>query len=514
MRKKIVIVILILIFNFVLLYSQKIVKTNLVEPNTLDPQDSWSVSSLNYSYNIFDTLLKYKKRTYKLMPSLATKWKMLNGGYKYILTLRRGVKFHNGENFDADSVIFTFKRGLSKEKGKPRFPIFYEMYKYIKSVERAGKYKVVFKLKKPIVTFLYSLTSIQTAIISPTAVKKYKEKFDFHPIGTGPFVFKRWEKGVKIELSANKNYWRGKPRIDTFISIFPHNFGDNQYNPLFLIQNNKIDFTNRYSISKMVSLKQIKWIKIAKIPLWGTEFLMFNLSKKPFDNIYFRKAMNYLWNKRTLKYIFQEYIIPTDSLLPRNVPGYDEKNIEKYPFSIKKAKMMIKKAGIKKRLKIEYSTVNLTNDLSYDMMLRYKKVLKTVGIDMDIKIYSMKEFDKKIANNDFDIILSGIIADYPEMYSFLAPLFLAKSVNLGAPTFERYMKVDRIRKMLKTASIEVSDLKRAEIYRNINSIVSKEALIVPVMQVMDLIIYRDNIKGLSEDFVGVIDLYNLRINEN
>ncbi len=506
----------ILVLSVFIYSSEKILKANLTEPDSLDPPASWNISALTYEANIFDTLLKYDEKTLNLIPSLATKWKVSKDGKKYTLFLRKGVKFHDGSKFNADSVVFTFKRGLSKKKGKYRCLVFGELYQRIKDVRKVDSYTVEFELNKKFSPFLYTLTSFIGAIVSPHSFKKKKNgKLCFKPIGTGPFILKEWKKGERLTFVANKNYWGKKPAIDIFINIFPKNFGELSYDPLLLMKQNIIDFSTQYSLSKMVSLRKIKWIKIKKIPLWGITFLSFNLKKKIFHNVYFRKALSYLWNEKALRYVYQDYVIPADSLIPPNTIYPKENNYksERYNYSLKKAKYFLRKANIKGPITLKYYTYNSPRALSYEMILRYKNNLKKVGINLKIEFVNYKKFGEIVREQNYDLLLSGFVADYSDLYSLLSPMFSERGIEEGFSTFFYYKNFKKIRNLLNKAS-ELPLKERIRIYRKVNEIAMKDAICLPIMQVLDVLIYKSKIKGLNKDPFGTIFLNKVHIDEN
>ncbi len=506
----------ILVLSVFLYSTEKILKANLPEPDSLDPAASWDITTLTYEANIFDTLLKYDEKTLKLIPSLAIKWKVSKDGKKYTLFLRKGVKFHDGSKFNADSVVFTFKRGLSKEKGKYKFPVFKELFKMIKGIKKIDNYTVEFELNKKFSPFLYTLTSATGSIVSPNSFLRNKNRrLYFKPIGTGAFIFKEWKKRDRLTLVANKNYWGGKPSIDVFINVFPKKFGELSYDPLLLMKQNIIDFSTQYSLSKMVSLKKIKWIKIKKIPLWGITFLSFNLKKKIFHNVYFRKALSYLWNEKALRYIYQDYVIPVDSLIPPNTIYSKENNYKskRYNYSLKKAKYFLRKANIKSPITLKYYTFNSPKALSYEMILRYKNNLKKAGIDLKIEFVNVKKYGKILKEQNYDLMLSGFIADYPELYSFLSPIFSKEGLNEGISTFFYFKKFKKIRNLLNKAP-ELPLKERIRIYKKVNEISMEDAICIPIMQVLDVLIYKSKIKGLNEDLLGTIFLNKVNIDEN
>jgi ABC-type oligopeptide transport system substrate-binding subunit len=151
--------------------------------------------------------------------------------------------------------------------------------------------------------------------------------------------------------------------------------------------------------------------------------------------------------------------------------------------------------------------------LEYEIMLRYKSMLEKAGIILIIKIVNIKEYQKIVKNGDYDIISSGFIADYPDIYSYLAPLFSKEALNEGITTFVYYKKIKLIKKMLEKASMS-NHSERLKIYKKIDKIITDDAICLPLTQIIDLLIYKDSVKGLREDVLGSIKLFEVKIDEN
>ncbi|PHV09503.1 ABC transporter substrate-binding protein [Chitinimonas sp. BJB300] len=185
---------------------------------------------------VFNRLVDFERGATKVIPGLAEKWEISPDSLTYTFHLRKGVKFHSNESFkptrdfNADDVVFTFERMLSKEhpfrKAYPtEFPYFTDMGMdtNIAKVEKIDPQTVKFTLKNVDAAFLadvaMSFASIHSAEYANALLKAGKPTtINTAPIGTGPFVFKSYQKDAIIRYTANKDYWKkGEVKIDNLI---------------------------------------------------------------------------------------------------------------------------------------------------------------------------------------------------------------------------------------------------------------------------------------------------------
>ena len=175
-----------------------------------DPIDTFLVAWAAVSTNIFEGLT-YRGPDLKLVPGLAESWEELDEGKRIRFTLRKDVKFHNGEPFNAAAVKFTFDRLLGEEgaKGPQR-----SNYIVIDSVEVIDDYTVDLKLKNPDPVLLTKLAGYGAMIVPPQYIaEKGEEFFNTNPVGTGPFKFVSYAPKASISLAANPDYWGGAPKL-------------------------------------------------------------------------------------------------------------------------------------------------------------------------------------------------------------------------------------------------------------------------------------------------------------
>lgn len=192
------------------LAADKLTVSVVQDPGSWDPIDTFLVAWAAVATNIFDGLT-YRGPDLELVPGLAESWEELDEGKRIRFKLRENVKFHNGEDFNAESVKFTFDRLLGDEgsKGPQR-----SNYTAIESVEVIDNNTVDFKLKSPDPVLLTKLAGYGAMIVPPKYIaEKGEDHFNLNPVGTGAFKFESYSPKVDIKLVANQDYWGGAPKI-------------------------------------------------------------------------------------------------------------------------------------------------------------------------------------------------------------------------------------------------------------------------------------------------------------
>jgi peptide/nickel transport system substrate-binding protein len=181
------------------------------DASTHDPHMHTERMGIIMHQHLFDTLLARDTKTWQPVPHLAESVKSVNP-LTWELKLRKGVRFHNGEPFGAESVKFSFERVLNPEQKSP----IRGNFTWIKSVDVVDEHTVRIVTQKPYPLIQEILTFGNFGMVPP---KYIKEKGDAHfarnPVGTGPFRFVEWRKGERTVLEANDQYWKGAPAIKT-----------------------------------------------------------------------------------------------------------------------------------------------------------------------------------------------------------------------------------------------------------------------------------------------------------
>ena len=184
-----------------------------VDPTTLDMMHQQEQPASNVGAQIFESLVE-RGQDLKIVPALAAQMPKLVAPTAWEIKLRRGVKFHNGEDFNADSVKFSLER-LANPANKLRGS---SSYALLDRVEIVDPFTVKVHTKKPWPVFVAHLALRQAAMYPP---KEYAGKdpaaISRNPIGTGPYKFVRWAKDEEIVMEAFPGYWAGPAKIKTVV---------------------------------------------------------------------------------------------------------------------------------------------------------------------------------------------------------------------------------------------------------------------------------------------------------
>jgi peptide/nickel transport system substrate-binding protein len=188
----------------------KIVIAQGVDPTTLDTQNQQETPASVVASHLFDTLVE-RDPNLKIVPALAAELPKLVAPTTWEVKLRRGVKFHNGEDFNAEAVKFSLERVKAGLRASSNF-------RPIEKVDVVDPYTVRVQTSKPWPTFTTIMTFRQASMYPPKAYAGKDSAFiSKNPIGTGPYKLVRWNKDEEIVLEANDQYWRGAPRIKTVV---------------------------------------------------------------------------------------------------------------------------------------------------------------------------------------------------------------------------------------------------------------------------------------------------------
>jgi len=319
--------------------SGKVVLAAKSQPDTLDPTiasgrvDQWSHHAL------FDGLLHRNPETLNIEPWLATSIKNINPT-TWELNLKEGVKFHNGERFDADSVKFSVERSLDPKMKSP----------IIKNIDWVKEVQVVSPYKVKIITHApYPLANerLQNFVVVPPRYirEKGNEYFAKNPIGTGPYKFVKWLAGQYIEYEANENYWREAPSIKTI--IFKTVPDDSTRIAELLSGSSDIIFD--LLPDQVAAIEKSAHTKVESAPSLRVAYVAFDAvgkgEKGPFMDKRVRQAVNYGVDiNLIIKHTMLGYGDRTATAANNMVFGCDP-TMQPYPYDPEKAKKLMVEAG-------------------------------------------------------------------------------------------------------------------------------------------------------------------------
>ena len=304
---------------------------------TMDPYDASDTLSYSAAKSMYEGLFGFDKDM-KLHNVLAEGYKVSDDGLVYTVTLKKGIKFHDGTEFQADAVKANFDRVTNKANALRRYTLYYNIAK----TEVVDPYTVRFTLHKPFSAFINQLAHASGAMICPSAIQKYPGKeLAFHPCGTGPFVLDKYNPSEILHVVKNPNYWqKGLPKVDglTFKPV-PENS-----TRVAMLRTGEAHYIFPVPPEQVKILEGEKILVVTKEPSIIERYVAFNMTKKPFDNLKVRQALNYAVNKQALaKVAFNGLADPTKGIAPKGVEFADEYGA--WPYDPKKARELLKEAG-------------------------------------------------------------------------------------------------------------------------------------------------------------------------
>jgi peptide/nickel transport system substrate-binding protein len=448
------------------------------EPTTLDSQQISDYNSHRAAYNIYDMLLRFKDESTEVEPGLAERWDISEDGLQYTLYLRKGIKFHDGTDFNADAVKFNIDRQIDPnhpyhDTGQFSYAEF--TWGMVDHVEVVDPYTVKFVLKNKFAPFLNHLAMHPAAMASPAAIKKYGKDYSMNPVGTGPFKFVRWTPGVEVVLEKNKDYWRGAPFLDQL--IFRPIIEDQSR--LTELESGGINFMVNVPPDDLQRIKADPQYTVVEQPGMHTWWVAFNHTRKPFDNKLVRQAMNYAVNKQAIvDNILKGTGVLAVNPLPPVVWSYTD-DLQKYEYNPEKAKQLLNEAGYGDGFKCNFWLPESGSGMQQPVTMgtAIQADLKAVGIDCTIQTFEWGTYlDKVIVPPDkaeFDLMEMSWIGDNgdPDNHLYIllsSEQFPPAGYNMG------FYKNPEVDKLLAEARVTLDKAKRTELYQQAQKLIAED----------------------------------------
>jgi ABC-type transport system substrate-binding protein len=452
---------------------------------SLDPSKETDAESLNVCDNIFDTLLQFKSGSTEVEPGLAESWVISPDKLSYTFKLRKGVKFHDGTDFNADAVLFSFLRQHDPKHEAFGYAKSWQywgdmgMDKLVKSITKLDDLTVQIRLNQAEAPFLTNLAMGFASIVSPAAVRKHKENFAKNPVGTGPFKFVSWTPNERIILDGYKNFWGPKSYVDrVIIRSIPDNSA--RLNAFLAKEIHMFNLPTPEHVATVKSRRPE--VKVLEEYGLNVGYLAFNTSKAPFSNPKVRQAINMAINKEALiKGVYAGTAIAAVNPIPPSLWGYN-KDVKPYPFDVAKAKALLIEAGIKEGHTLELYTLPVARPYMPDGKKVAESIqadLKNIGLNVTLTTWDWGVYLEKTKNGEHQMALMGWNGDNGDPDNFLYVLMSGENIKKPASNIAFYSNPE-VTKMLNDAKVQSSQEKRADLYRKAQLLIREDAPWVPI----------------------------------
>ena len=437
------------------------------DPIGLDPVTLTAYSSYDFTALLYTGLLRWNAEM-KVEPDLATGFIQPNDT-TYIFRLRQGVKFHNGQPFNAEDVKYTFDRILDPATASPSATLF----SAIKAVTVVEPYTVKFELKSPSATFLSYLATNPNGTIVPRGIADLKTK----PVGTGPFTFVSYEPGQQFVLKANPDYYEEKqPYLDTVVFKF---FKD-QASLASALRSKAIDMT--WFKDPKVSAQIVKGSKdlvsapgktSRTFPVW------FNIKAKPLSDVRVRRALSLATDRKAcLQTVLGSGAGKVGAMVPESqVGGYDGVSpLPYYKHDLAGAKKLLAEAGYPSGLDLGDYIVVAANALDVQCAQILQQQWAAAGIKVNLKPMETAPLIALWLKGDFTI-MSIALSWSPDPDAIVTRLTSSHSQGKGLGMADAAFD-----KMVEDARSILDNSKRAAAYQQIQKHIAEQAYILQIYQ--------------------------------
>jgi peptide/nickel transport system substrate-binding protein len=447
--------------------------SSIGDASYLNPILSQDSASSDITGFVFNGLIKYDRNLEKLVGDLAESWEVKPGPEPVItFFLRRGVRWHDGKEFTADDVKFTYDKLMDEKTNTVRR----SDYELVKKAEVLAPHTFRVAYKQP---FSPSLQTWSMGIIPKHLLEKEDintAAFNRKPIGTGPFRFAEWVSDEKIVVEANPGYFEGRPQLDRIIyRIIP----ETSLSEMELLTGG-IDY---YGVQphQVERMKEISFLKVYSQPALSYTYLGYNLKEGLFQDKRVRQAFTYAINREEIvEYVLYGLGTVISGPFPRHLWYYNPK-VEPFPYDPSKARRLLEEAGWKdtdgdgildkdgKRLGFKLIT-NSGNDVRRDVGVLVQRQLRELGVDVTFETYEWSVFLKNFINaKAFDAcILGWSLSPDPDDYMIWHSSQIEKGFNFIS---YRNPEVDRL---WEEGRKEYDVEKRKKIYWRIHELMAED----------------------------------------
>lgn len=452
--------------------------SDVVSPDPHDQNDSNSNRAIRMLY---DSLL-YTDTEGRQQPALAESWEMPEPT-KVVFHLRKGVKFHNGDPFTAEDVLFSLERQMNSPKVK-------SFVEYVSTVNVVDDYTVEVITKEPYAPLLYNLSLPQSSIISKKHCLELKDKgkdYAVEPVGTGSMKFKSWNPNDRFIVEKNNEYW-GKPAMATSVElrVIPESSSRT-----IALETGEIDILESVPPVDVAKVKDNPNLVTLQQPSASVTYVSYNTTKAPFDNKLVRQALNHAVDKAAIVDVVCEgFAQPLNTVYPAAVSVHDA-TLNLYPYDVEKAKALLTEAGFPNGFKIEIAT-------SGDERNRIAQLLQSdfskIGVTLDIVLLDWGAYLDYIARKEHQMYIIGWGSGF-EPDSNTTPLFHSKSAGpTGNRTWYSNPEVDAlIDKGKSTLAWE----ERLPIYQEIQRKLMEDAVWIPLFAKDTIIAMQKGTEGFE-----------------
>ena len=471
------------------------------DPVSLDPNLETTAPGAWVYFNMLEGLLTLDDKM-QVRPALATGYEVLSPT-KVRFKLRPNVKFHDGTPFNAAAVKFTFDRAL---KGNPPAR-WASLAGSLTGAEVVDDLTVDMITKEPYGPVLRTLAMYCMGIVSPTAVQKLGEGFSRAPVGTGPFKFVEWKTNTHVILERNPDYWGDKALLDRVVfKVVPEEGAR-----MIALQTGDADMVLFPAPTQLPALRKDSKFTVHEVGGIRVVFIGLHAGLAPLDDVRVRSAMLHAVDRKTiLENIMEGSAAPARGVLAPGVFGFKDMALDQlYPFDKAKARALLTQAGWApgpdgimqksgQRLSLSWLAARGRYPKDGEITEAVQAMLKDVGIEAKVQFLEWAAVFQQVraATLNHHLFTLGWVTSNADADYSLYPLFHSKSPPPAGWNTSRYAN-PRVDTLVEQARRSLNQTEREKLYGEVQDILAREMVWIPVYTTKEIIATRATVKGFN-----------------
>lgn len=464
----------------------------------LDLAQATDGESIKAGIQIFENLVKFGNDSMEVEPQLAESWDVSPDGLTWTFHLRKGVKFHDGTDFNAQAVYDSFARIIDKEHpfyGYGKWKYLSLSLQYVTAIKIIDDYTVSLTTQMPYAPLINNLALWLCPILSPKAMAEYKDQIGMHPVGTGPFKFVKWVKDDHIILVRNAAYWAGAPKLEKIIiKSIPETS-----TRMMALQSGAIDIADDLDPDAITMVKKTPNLVVKENSSVNVGYIAMNTSKPYLADPRVRQAISHAVDKNILiQTLFQGLAIPAKNPFAPSIWSYNDE-IVPYDYDPAKAKALLKEAGFDMTREIELWAMPVSRAYMPDPVKTAELVqayLAAVGIKCKIVRHDWGAYLQKTGNGEHDLCMLGWLGGNADPDNFLYGLLSADTANIPGASNVAIWKNAEFTDLVKKAQKTFDKVKRTEYYKQAQVIAHDQAPWLPIAHTKVVRCFNKNVQDI------------------